>query len=328
VTISLAVALGCLVSSTVALRCMGPALVNRGWPAAAVPVLAAGALFNAGSGLLVAGLLTLAVAGRWSVVAALGGWSPDLLATTIPEPVIIGLGAATTALVLRARTIWRTGGLLALLARSDRLSRRLRAGGAPIVFVDDSTADAFTVAGVRGCIVISRSLFAELGPDERRVLLAHELSHLRRRHHLYVHAVDLAVAANPALTPLATAVRLGVERWADEDAALACGARITAGRALARTALVQAALRRATGSPATAHPATVLGGTANAVVARAQALTSRSIPRRSGGLYRLVTLLLVTGALSLGSILQIHDGFERAELDGHHTAAHASHTPR
>lgn len=313
-TFTLALAVGCLLTSTLALRWLARPLVNRSWPAVAVAVLTAGALLNAGSLLLVTGMLALAVAGRWPVVATLGDWSPDALTLTIPEPVFVGLAAAAAAVLLGVRAAWRAGGLIVLLGRSDRLSRRLRSGGAPIVFVDDPTADAFTVAGVRGCVVISRSLFAALGPEERQTLVAHELSHLRRRHHLYVHAVDLAVAANPALTPLGAVVRLGVERWADEDAAAACGARATAGRALARTALVQAALRRAVDSPALTHPSSVLCATAGGVAVRAQALMNVPTPRRSRPLYFLVALLLVTGVLSLCSIVRIHDGFESAEL--------------
>ena len=323
--LTLGVALGCLVTSTAALRRFARPLVNRVWPAVAVPVLAVGALLNAGSLLVVAGLLALAVAGRWPVVAGMGGWSPDELAISVPEPLVVGLGAAAAALLLSARTLWRSGELIVLLRRSDRLSRRLRSGGCPVVFVDDPAADAFTVAGLRGCVVISRSLFAELGADERRMLIAHELSHLRRRHHLYLHAVDLAVAANPVLTPLSSAVRLGVERWADEDAAAGLGPRAEAGRALARTALVQAALRRAAGARADAHPATVLCATAGGVPGRAQALMNRPAPRRSGLLFGLVALLAVTGVLSLGSVVQIHDGFEHAEIGRHHIAREAVH---
>lgn len=326
-TFTLALAVGCLVTSTLALRWLARPLVNRSWPAVAVAVLTAGALLNAGSLLLVTGLLAVAVAGRWSVVAALGEWSPDALTLTIPEPVFVGLGATAAAVLLGVRSLWRAGGLIVQLQRSDRLSRRLRSGGAPIVFVDDPTADAFTVAGVRGCVVISRSLFAELGSEERQILVAHELSHLRRRHHLYVHAVDLAEAANPALRPLGAAVRLGVERWADEDAAAGCGARARTGRALARTALVQAALRRAVDSPPITHPSSVLCATASGVAARAQALMNVPTPRRSRPLYFLVALLLVTGVLGLCSIVRIHDGFENAELHPGRVAENITDAP-
>ncbi|MEP6562534.1 MAG: hypothetical protein ABJD68_15845 [Nakamurella sp.] len=55
---------------------------------------------------------------------------------------------------------------------------------------------------------MSRGQLQALRPEEQRMLTGHELSHLRRRHHLYVHTVDLAVAANPLLHRAADAVRL------------------------------------------------------------------------------------------------------------------------
>lgn len=310
-----AVAVGSLVASTAALRCQGRILLDRVWPAVAVPVIAVGALLNAGSLLVVAGLLGLALAGRWSFAASLGGWAPDALASTVAEPVIVGLAAVVVATTIGSQLLWRSGQLLLQLARADRLSRRLRAGGGPIAFVDTPAAEAFTVAGTRGCVVIGRDLFNRLGADERRIVIAHELSHLRRRHHLYLHAVDLAAAANPLLGPLRSTVRLGVERWADEDAAAVCGARATAGCALARAALTQAALRRSVTDSGRANPATTLDATAVGVPARAQALLDRPAPRHTRTLAALVTVMLVTGVLCLGPALQIHDGFERAELD-------------
>jgi hypothetical protein len=63
-----------------------------------------------------------------------------------------------------------------------------------------------------------------------------------------------------------------------------------------------------------AHPASVLCATASGVAARAQALMDTPAPRRSRPVYLLVAMLLITGILSIGSILQIHNGFEKAEL--------------
>jgi len=49
-------------------------------------------------------------------------------------------------------------------------------------------------------------------PDERRVLLAHEDSHLRHRHHLFTQLADLAATANPLLRRSARAVLDAVAR--------------------------------------------------------------------------------------------------------------------
>lgn len=312
---TLLVVTGCLAGSTLLLRGMAGPLVRRAWPAAAVPVLAIGALVNAACLMLLAGLLALALAVWVPLVADVGRWSATALAQTVPVPWVVELLAAVIAVGFGVRTLWRVGSLARQLHRSDRLARRLRAGGARVVFIEDTPADAFAVAARRGCVVISRALFDELDPGERRVLVAHELSHLRRRHHLYVHAADLAAAANPLLGPVAGAVRMGVERWADEDAARGCGARIAAGRALARTALVQARLRRAAGAPAFGHAASVLCATAGGVPERARALLDEPRPRRWRLLGIVVAVLLVTGVLTAASLVQIHGGFENAETD-------------
>jgi Zn-dependent protease with chaperone function len=275
-------------------------------------------LVNAAALGLLLTLLGMAVAGRLPEIAAAAGWSTSRLETALPGPAVVGVLAGAAAALLLARTLWRAGTIVVLLVRSDRLSRRLRAGGSPIVFIDtDQTqADAYTLAGTKGCVVISRQLFDALGPREQQMLTGHELSHLRRRHHLYVHAVDLAAAANPALRRVAAAVRLGVERWADEDAAaMMAGDRTAAARALATTALTRAALRRGETSPATRRrPAVpVLGVATSHVTQRARALLAPT-PERSALAAWVAVLLLAMCAATLAITVQIHDGFEYAEI--------------
>jgi hypothetical protein len=146
------------------------------------------------------------------------------------------------------------------------------------------------------------------------MLTGHELSHLRRRHHLYVHAVDLAAAANPSLRRVAAAVRLGVERWADEDAAaMMAGDRASAATALATTALTRAALRRGDTPTANRRPVVpVLGVATSHVTQRAQALLGPT-PERSA-LAAWVAALLIAMCATLATTMQIHDGFEHAEI--------------
>ena len=141
-------------------------------------------------------------------------------------------------------------------------------------------------------------------------------SHLRRRHHLYVHAVDVAALGNAALRGVAAAVRLGVERWADEDAAaMMAGDRTSAATALAKTALTRAALRRGETPPTSRRRpvVTVLGVATSHVTQRAQALLAPT-PERSALAAWVAVLLLAMCAATLTSALQIHDGFEHAEI--------------
>ena len=161
-------------------------------------------------------------------------------------------------------------------------------------------------------MIISRRLFTELDPAERRVLTAHELSHLTNRHHLFVHLADIAAAANPLLRPVSTAVRLGVERWADEDAAQATGDRRAAGTALARTALTRTSLRR----HAVRHAhreVPVLGAVNSDVSHRANALLAPP-PRGAAIAGSVITLLVATIAATFACAVQIHADFEHAEM--------------
>jgi Zn-dependent protease with chaperone function len=306
------------VLTSVTLAPLAGRLIQRARPSTAVPLLAVGSLINAAALGLLLTLLGLAVAGRLPDIAAAAGWSTSRLETALPVPAAAGVIAGATAAVLLARTLWRAGTIMVLLVRSDRLSRQLRRGGSPIVFIDTdrAQADAYTLAGTKGCVVISRQLFDALGPREQQMLTGHELSHLRRRHHLYVHAVDLAAAANPALRRVASAVRLGVERWADEDAAaMMAGDRTSAATALATTALTRAALRRGE-TPVTSRRrpvVPVLGVASSHVTQRAQALLAPT-PERSALAAWVAVLLLAMCAAALASAMQIHDGFEHAEI--------------
>jgi Zn-dependent protease with chaperone function len=306
-------------ATTGALALFARSLVDRARPSVAVPLLAIGCLVNAASMGLLLSLLALAGLAQLPAVASAGDWSIDVLALNLPVPLVIGVAAGAVVAVLLARTFWRAGRIVFVLGQSDRLSRRIRGAGGPIAIVDTGAADAFTLAGVKGCVVISRELFSALGSAERHMLTAHEMSHLRHRHHLYVQATDIAIAANPALARVADPIRLGVERWADEDAVAVTGDRTAAAAALANTALIRSALRRADPNPRPVTTLPVLCVAASHVSQRARALMS-STPGRTALGTALTVLLIVTGAGTVGSTLQVHDGFEHAEKHCHHAA--------
>jgi Zn-dependent protease with chaperone function len=99
---------------------------------------------------------------------------------------------------------------------------------------------AFVLPGRPGRIVVSAGMLRALDVQERRVLLAHERSHLDRHHHRFIHLTDLATGALPLLRPIQRHVRFAVERWADEDAAAAVGDRRLVARALSRAAVATA----------------------------------------------------------------------------------------
>lgn len=307
---SLAVIACLLVGSTASL------LVKKIRPRQAVMLLGAASLavsLAAGIALTAIALATLA---SLTSVAAEGHWSASVIRARVPVPGWLGAPAALAVGVLLCRAAIRTVTIVLALVRADRLCRDFRAGGGPVVMVDDESADAYTVAGIRGCVVISRRLFSELSDDERRVLTTHELSHLHQRHHLYVHVADLAAAANPLLRRVPAAVRLGVERWADEDAAADIGDRRTTGRALARVALLRSSLTKRAGVELPAEPTDqripLLGVGALQVASRVQALLEPAQRPRTGRVMIAVVLSLVVLAIGMASLENIHDAIQSA----------------
>ena len=126
-----------------------------------------------------------------------------------------------------------------------------------VVVVPGSQPDAFTLPGSRGRIVVTEALRNALSRDEFGVVLAHERAHLVCRHHRYVDAARLAAAGQPLLRPVARLVEYGVERWADEQAALEIGDRTRVARTIGAVALAAAAAGPApsAGVPASAGPA-------------------------------------------------------------------------
>jgi Zn-dependent protease with chaperone function len=173
---------------------------------------------------------------RIPLVASLGSWSPSVIdrSDTASAGVAVAsgflLGAALTAVV---RYTLRRG---RALADAFRHARGLPGRGQVVVTADDS-ADAYTVPGRPGRIVVSAGMLDTLDPAGRAALLAHERAHLAGRHYAFTSAARLAAAANPLLSSLAAAVEYTVERWADERAAAAVGDRRLVAETIARAAV-------------------------------------------------------------------------------------------
>jgi len=315
VTFSL-IALAVAVLASVAVGRSVGAVAQRLRPAQAVVLLAVASLVvSLATGIALTAIAVAEVAGL-TAVAADGHWSATAFRAEVPVPEWLGALAAGVVTVLLLRAAVRTTGILVALVRAERLCRSIRTGGGPVVVVDDGSADAYTVAGIRGCVVISQRLLTVLDADERRVLTAHELSHLNRRHHLYVHLADLAAAANPLVKPVCQAVRLGVERWADEDAAAGIGNRRITGRALARVALLRSALTTGT-SPGQSqlypgHRLPVLAVGTLQVASRVEALFQPARNRHTGRVTTVLTVSLLVLVLGVASLAHIREAIEGA----------------
>ncbi|MFF4361614.1 M56 family metallopeptidase [Streptomyces sp. NPDC001604] len=193
-----------------------------------------------------AALMLLALTGllRTTAVASFGHWSVRVLRDGTPGTRLIPLlaGAAlASAAVATTRALRRR-------LRAQRTAAR-EAACLParngLSVVEDPSADAFAVPGSAtsaapgGRIVVSTGMLAALTPEEVSVLVAHERAHLRARHHWFVMVTQLAATANPLLRPLARHVSYTVERWADEEAALATGDRRRVARTIGKAALAR-----------------------------------------------------------------------------------------
>ncbi len=110
-------------------------------------------------------------------------------------------------------------------------------GDRELAIIASDVPVAYALPGRPGQVVISTAMLRSLDPQERRVLLAHERSHLRRGHHYYIYLTEFAVAVLPVLAPLNARLRFAIERWADEDAAEEVGDRALVASAIARAAL-------------------------------------------------------------------------------------------
>jgi Zn-dependent protease with chaperone function len=182
------------------------------------------------------GLLAVTAVFRIPLVASLGDMSAAVFRREDPASLSAAVAAAVllaTAMLAAARTGWRRGRALLSAAREARCLP----GSGQVVVILDGTADAYTAPGWPGRIVVTAGMLDALAPAEQQVLLAHERAHAAGHHYLFIALSHFAAAANPLLRPVATAVAYTVERWADETAAVRCGDRRLAARAVGKAAL-------------------------------------------------------------------------------------------
>ncbi len=278
-------------------------------PRATARLLTGAGLVTAVSCGFVLAVLAFDALAQLPVLAARGQWSAEQVHSTVPLPPVVGWPVAAVVAVLLGAAVLRLVAAGRDLTASQLTCRALGPGDAGLIIVDDERPDAFTLPGWRGRIVVSTAMLAALPPAEQRVLLAHEHSHLRHRHHLYVQLTELAVAANPLLGPLTTAVVAAVERWADEDAARQVGSRRTAAQALARASLASAPAPDFAAGPL---QSVVLGAVRGSAGDRVRALLAPA-PRRHLALRAAVVgLTILTAASALGLARHTEVQFEQA----------------
>jgi hypothetical protein len=300
-------------------------LTRRLDPRLATWLLTASAVALAAATATVLSLLVVAGLIQIPLIDQLGRLSRQVIqqhnapSTSVALLAAIALSAAAVAAARMTRRRVRV-----LLAAAGQ-ARHLPGTGEVVIMEDDGVAEAFTVPGRPGRIVVSTGMLTALTETEREALLAHERAHLRSHHHWFTAVAQLAAAANPLLRPLARAVTFTIERWADEDAATECGDRRLVARTIARASLAKAAAARS-GAVAPNRVAGFVLGVSGGPSDLADLSNAGPMPRRVAALLaappqrRLIlvigvaAVLAATGLCTLEALSDLHDLLETASV--------------
>ncbi len=284
------------------LRPLARRLPPAEWAALCALLLAAGAIVLEVLALLVAiptvmraaGLPEIAdlcqeALGRLIPGGALVGWAAFAAATGVP--------VLAVREVLRARRIRRTVRVGVGPVAGERLAHH----GHPLLVVPSDRLVAFSVPGPAPQVVVSRRLAEELSDGELTAVLHHELAHLDNQHHHYLLLASVVEGSLGLLGPVrrsAAALRAALERWADEQAALASAG----GRASVRSALLRVAA-----AMAGVDPRLTSFLSASTMAERIEALQAeppaRSVLPRRLSVYVPAALLLLGAPVLVGAIL-------------------------
>ncbi len=190
--------------------------------------------------------LGLVLAAVPTLLSATGGESAahachHLLGPVPPGGAVTGRASATAspALFAVAWVVHRRSRRLQRCARIEGwLGEHRRLPGATLVVLPTDAVVAYATPGSPPQVVVSRGLADGLGADELDAVVRHQLAHLRNRHHrdlALASVVDTTLGWIPGLRASMAALRLSIERAADEEAAERPGAREAIRRALLKT---------------------------------------------------------------------------------------------
>ena len=206
------------------------------WSWFCVAVLLAGALMLEISLVLYAIPTTLRALG----VHHLADMCERAIGAVLPGGAILGWPAAAMAVVfpIRVLLVGRRTRRLQAGARIDPcLGHHRPVDGYDLVVLPTDHVVAFSVGGKRSQVVISQGLLEALRPEEVEAVVRHEAAHLHHGHQrllLLAGSLEGTLPLGKIVRRSTTALRTGLERWADEFAA----GHADASRAVLRHALV------------------------------------------------------------------------------------------
>jgi hypothetical protein len=164
----------------------------------------------------------------------------ELFGPVLPGGAPVGLASVISLAFIQhhlRRSKRRTREALELVRVEAWLGDRSTIDGVDLVRLPTSEPLAYAVGGSPPQVVISEGLVDVLSQAELDAVVRHERSHLVHNHQRHLSLAAAAEAAVGWFQPVRTsidALRLGVERWADEDAAS-----VPPERPLVRAALVK-----------------------------------------------------------------------------------------
>ena len=224
IVVAAAAGLGLLALPALA-RVLGRRLPQGWWAALCVAALAAGSALVVLAGVATSLSSVLRLVGLPRVARACDA----MLGHLIPSGSVVAwgvLGVSASVLLIAAHSLHRWRCITERSWLEPGVARRLHRHGAhEVVVLDHSRPRAVSVPGRRGRpgqVVVTRGLLDSLSPAELELVCAHEAAHLRLGHGRYLAlatAVERAMWFWPPAKASCRALRLALERWADETAA-------------------------------------------------------------------------------------------------------------
>lgn len=205
-------------------RVLGRRLPQGWWSALCMVALAGGAALVVLAGLASSLPTVLRLVGLPKVARA----CEAMLGHVIPSGSVIAwgvLGITASVLLIAARSLHRSRCVVQRSWVEPSVARRLDGQGAhEVVVLDLSCPQAMSVPGSKGRpgqVVVTSGLLDSLSPAELDLVCAHEAAHLQLGHGRYLAlatAIERAIWFWPPAEASCRALRLALERWADETA--------------------------------------------------------------------------------------------------------------
>lgn len=247
------------------------------------------------------------------VEAGLWLWATPTVLETIGRP---DLAAACEEMLIGGVPGGHAGGILALISAvwigsraaagfmrtrcvqdeyrvESSIADTRHCGTHDLVVLPSSQPFAYAVGGKPAQVVISQGVIDGLPASSVAAIIAHEVAHVRNRHHYYLllaSAVCTALGRLPFVRTGGDRLRLALERWADEEAA----GMVPRGRDGVRLALVSMA------TAITSRPAVTAFGGADMIAARLRALGD--VPPPSERLPRVAVLGAIAVLVAASSV--------------------------